>query len=139
MIKRLLLPIIKLLNKICLKLTKTKGEDYMSYHPIKLDKVRNFKYGMKAINLIEKKYGKPIMEIDGIEDGKITMEDYANLIWAGLAHEDPELTPEKVMDLVDEYSSIAKVSKIMWQALNDVFKDVEGETENKDVKVKNKK
>jgi len=43
------------------------------------------------------------------------------------------------MDLVDEYSSIAKVSKIMWQALNDVFKDVEGETENKDVKVKNKK
>ena len=111
----------------------------MSFHPIKLDKVRNFKYGMKAINLIEKKYGKPIMEIDGIEDGKITMEDYANLIWAGLAHEDPELTPEKVMDLVDEYSSIKKVTQVMWKALNDVFKDVEGETENKDVKVKNKK
>ena len=47
----------------------------MSYYPIKLDKVRNFRYGMKAIDLIEKTYGKPIMEIDGISDGKITMED----------------------------------------------------------------
>lgn len=101
----------------------------MSYHPIKLDKVRNFKYGMKAIDLIEKTYGKPIMEIDGISDGKITMEDYATLMWAGLVHEDKELTPERVMDLVDEYSNIREVSKVMWKALNDVFRADEEETE----------
>ena len=101
----------------------------MSFHPIKLDKVRNFKYGMKAIDLIEKKYKKPIMEIDGISDGKITMEDYATLMWAGLVHEDKELTPERVMDLVDEYSNLREASKIMWQALNDVFRADEEETE----------
>jgi len=101
----------------------------MSYYPIKLDKVRNFRYGMRAIDLIEKKYGKPIMEIDGISDGKITMEDYATLMWAGLVHEDKELTPERVMDLVDEYSNIREVSKVMWKALNDVFRADEEETE----------
>jgi len=108
----------------------------MSYYPIELDKTRNFKYGMRAIDLIEKKYGKPIMEIDGINNGMLTMEDYATLIWAGLSHEDKELTIEKVMDLVDEHSSIAEVSKIMWNALNDVFK-VEEDGENQ--KGKNKK
>lgn len=108
----------------------------MSYYPIELDKTRNFKFGMRAIDLIEKKYGKPIMEIDGINNGMLTMEDYATLIWAGLSHEDKELTIEKVMDLVDEHSSIAEVSKIMWNALNDVFK-VEEDGENQ--KGKNKK
>lgn len=108
----------------------------MSYYPIELDKTRNFKFGMRAIDLIEKKYGKPIMEIDGLNNGMLTMEDYATLIWAGLSHEDKELTIEKVMDLVDEHSSIAEVSKIMWNALNDVFK-VEEDGENQ--KGKNKK
>jgi len=104
----------------------------MSYYPIQLDKTRNFKYGMRAIDLIEKKYGKPIMEIDGISDGKITMDDYATLMWAGLVHEDKELTPERVMDLVDEYSNIREVSKVMWKALNDVFRADEEETETEE-------
>lgn len=107
------------------------------YYPIKLDKVRNFRYGMKAISLIEESFGKPIMDIEGIENGRMTMKDYAILIWAGLVHEDNELTPEKVMDLVDEHSSIAEVSKVMWKALNDVFMTDEAESNNK--KEKNKK
>lgn len=69
------------------------------------------------------------MEIEGIQNGKITMEDYATLMWAGLVHEDKDLTPEKVMELVDEYSNIREVSKAMWEALNGVFKADDGETE----------
>ena len=34
------------------------------YTPIELDKVRNFKYGMKAISLVEKKFKKPISKVD---------------------------------------------------------------------------
>ena len=83
--------------------------------------MRNFRFGMKAINLIEKKFGKPIMEISGIRDGGLTMEEYATVMWAGLEHEDPDLTPEKVMDLVDDYSSVPEASKIMWDALNSAF------------------
>jgi hypothetical protein len=106
----------------------------MSYYPIKLDKIRNLKYGMRAIDLIEKKFGKPIMKIEGIGDGALTMEEYATLIWAGLVHEDKELTPDKVMDLIDEYSSITKVTQDMWKALNEVFvkeEDKEDEGKNK--------
>lgn len=105
----------------------------MSYFPIKLDKMRNLKYGMRAIDLIEKKFGKPIMEIEGINNGNLTMEEYATIIWAGLQHEDKELTPDKVMDLIDIYSSIVEVAKVMWKAINDVFKtnEEESETEGK--------
>ena len=36
----------------------------MSFYPIQLDKMRNFKYGMKALHFIEKKLKKPISKID---------------------------------------------------------------------------
>lgn len=93
----------------------------MSYYPIELDKTRNLKFGMRAIDLVEKKFGKPIMAIEGIQDGVLSMEEYATLIWAGLAHEDKELTPDKVMDLIDEHSSLMKVTQDLWKALNEVF------------------
>lgn len=88
------------------------------FFPVKLDKMRNFRYGMKAISLIEKKLGKPIGKID-LEN--LTMEDAAVMIWAGLAHEDPDLTPEKVMDLVDEYSDIQTVFTAMGEAFQAAF------------------
>jgi len=88
------------------------------YYPIQLDKMRNFRYGMKAISLIEKKLGKPIGKID-LEN--LTMEDAAVMIWAGLVHEDKDLTPEKVMDLVDEYSDVQTVLTAMGEAFQGVF------------------
>ena len=88
------------------------------FYPIQLDKMRNFRYGMKAISLIEKTLGKPISKIDM---DNLTMEDAAVMIWAGLAHEDPDLTPEKVMDLVDEYSDIQTVLTAMGEAFQAAF------------------
>ncbi len=88
------------------------------YYPIQLDKMRNFRYGMKAISLIEKKLGKPIGKID-LEN--LTMEDAAVMIWAGLVHEDKDLTPEKVMDLVDEYSDVQTVFTAMGEAFQGAF------------------
>lgn len=88
------------------------------FYPIQLDKMRNFRYGMKALSLIEKTLGKPISKID-MEN--LTMEDAAVMIWAGLVHEDPELTPEKVMDLVDEYSDIQTVLTAMGEAFQGAF------------------
>ena len=90
----------------------------MSYYPIKLDKVRNFRYGMKAISLIEKKFKKSVSKLD-MEN--MTMEETATIIWAGLAHEDKELSPEKVMDLVDEYSDVTTVLNAMSEALSGAF------------------
>ncbi|KAF5047422.1 hypothetical protein DSECCO2_460530 [anaerobic digester metagenome] len=109
----------------------------MSYYPIKLDKERNLKFGMRAIDRIEKKYGKPMMEIEGLQDGLLTMEKTATIIWAGLVHEDNTLTPEIVMDLIDEYSSIPEVTKEMWKALNSVFGAEEVEKAEEVVEEKN--
>lgn len=90
----------------------------MSYYPVQLDKTRNFKYGMKAISLVEKKFKKPMSKID-MDD--LTMEEMAILLWAGLVHEERALTPDKVMDLVDDYSNVVTVSKIMGEAISDAF------------------
>jgi len=90
----------------------------MSFYPIQLDKMRNFKYGMKALHLIEKKLKKPISKID-MEN--LTMEETATIIWAGLAHEDDKLTPDKVMDLVDEYSDVQTVLTAMGEAFQGAF------------------
>lgn len=107
----------------------------MSYYPIKLDKVRNLKYNMRAIDAIEKKFKKPVMKIEGMQDGALSMNEYATLIWAGLVHEDNNLTPDKVMDLIDEHSSIRAISQEMWKAFNEVFED--DTTENLGAEEKN--
>ncbi|QIB68616.1 hypothetical protein Ami103574_04465 [Aminipila butyrica] len=90
----------------------------MGYTPIELDKVRNFRYGMKAISLIEKKLKAPIAKIDM---DSLTMEESATLVWAGLAHEDKNLTPDKVMDLIDDYSTLTEVMKAMETAMEEAF------------------
>lgn len=88
------------------------------YYPIKLDKMRNFRYGMKALDLIEKKFKKPISKIDM---DNLTMEDAATIMWGGLTHEDKELTPEKVMGLVDKHSDLATVLTTMGEAFEAAF------------------
>ncbi|MGG7058708.1 hypothetical protein ACQPUY_16840 [Clostridium nigeriense] len=98
------------------------------YTPIELDKTRNFRYGMKAMSYIEKKLKKPIAKID--LDG-LTMEDTAVVICAGLMHEDKKLTPDKVMDLVDEKGNFLEVIEMMGKAFNDAFGSEEKTIEEK--------
>jgi len=90
----------------------------MSYTPVELDKVRNFRYGMKAISTIEKKFKKPISKVD-FEN--MTMEEIATIIWAGLVHEDKNLTVEKVMDLIDEKGNLQQVMQVVSEAMNAAF------------------
>ena len=88
------------------------------FTPIKLDKVRNLRYGMKAISLIEKSLNTSVSKIDFNE---LRMEDAATIIWAGLYHEDNDLTPDKVMDLVDEHSNIQTAIETMGEAFQSSF------------------
>ena len=88
------------------------------FYPINLDKTRNLRYGMKAISLIEESLGKPAAKLD-MEN--MTMKDAAVIIWAGLVHEDKELTPDKIMDLIDDNSSINEATESMLKALEGAF------------------
>lgn len=104
----------------------------MSYYPIQLDKSRNFKYGMRALDRVEKKLKTKLTKLD-MND--LSMEETATLIWAGLVHEDNKLTPENVMDLIDDYSTVAEVTEVMNEAVNAAF-GVSDE-EEKDPETKN--
>ncbi len=90
------------------------------FTPINLDKTRNMRYGMKALNMIEKSLGTNIAKLDF---DNLTMEQTATIIWAGLVHEDKELTPNKVMDLIDEHSSIKETIETMGKAFSEAFGD----------------
>lgn len=88
------------------------------YTTIQLDKVRNFRYGMAAIDQIEGELGTNIARLD-LEN--LTMKQTAVVLWAGLAHEDPDLTPAKVMGLVDDYSDLNTVLGTMSKAFTAAF------------------
>lgn len=96
------------------------------YTPIELDKIRNFRYGMKAIDYIEKKFKKNIGKIN-LEE--LTMEQTATIICAGLVHEDSKLTPGRVMDLIDEKGNLQEVLEVMAKAFGESFNG--GEAKNK--------
>jgi hypothetical protein len=87
-------------------------------YPVTLDKERNFKFGMRALDLAEKKTGQAIM---GLDLNSLTMEQMATLVWCGLVHEDKTLTVEKVMDIIDENSNFGEIMELLGNALDDAF------------------
>lgn len=89
-----------------------------AFTPIELDKVRNLRYGMRALEIIEEMTGVKIGKLDmadlGIKDLKI-------ILFAGLVHEDNKLTPDKVLELIDEYSDMATATEAMAKAMSEAF------------------
>jgi hypothetical protein len=100
-------------------------------YPITLDKERTLKYGMRALDLAEKKTGIPIV---GINLNNLTMNQIATLVWCGLTHEDKNLTVGNVMDLIDEYSNLKEVLSIVGKVLNEAFGGESEESENDEEK-----
>ncbi|MDS1030966.1 hypothetical protein RDV78_11040 [Bacillota bacterium LX-D] len=68
---------------------------------IELDRLRNLRYGMNALVKIEEMVGRPISKLD-LEN--ISIKDLRTIIYAGLFHEDKNLSSEKVGELIDEFS-----------------------------------
>lgn len=103
------------------------------FTPITLDKGRNFRYGMKSLSLIEKKFKKNMANIDF---DNLTIEETMTIIWAGLVHEDKELTVEKLIDIIDETETkFDEIVKAMSEAISDAFgpSEVAGENPNQAV------
>lgn len=88
------------------------------YMPFQLDKMRNFRYGMKALELIEDTLGMPISKVDF---NSLTMKQLKVVIWAGLVHEDQSLKPDDVFELIDEYSDLDTVTGSMAKAIEEAF------------------
>jgi hypothetical protein len=71
---------------------------HRGYVEVKLDKKRNLHYDMNALAEIEDALGVQLSEL---ADVKMTIKNIRAILWAGLIHEDPELTPQSVGALVD--------------------------------------
>jgi hypothetical protein len=63
-----------------------------------LDRPRKLKFGFKAIRLIREKLGD--REISDLMNMKV--DEMSTIAWAGLIHEEPELTVERIEGLLDE-------------------------------------
>jgi hypothetical protein len=83
---------------------------------IQLDKMRNLRFGMKALSKIEDALGKPLSKVDM---NNMTMHELATFIWAGLEHEDKTLDTNGVMELIDDHSDIQTVATILGKAIKE--------------------
>lgn len=89
------------------------------YTPIQLDKARNLRYGMVAMDQIEKRL--KIKSIADLDISAVSMEQMAIIVWAGLYREDKDLTPERVMELIDDYSDLGTVMEVITVAFTESF------------------
>ena len=95
-----------------------------AYITVQLDKMRNLRYGMRALETIEELTGNAIGKLD-LQNLK--MKDLKCIVYAGLVHEDKELTPDKVVELIDEYSDIQSIADSVGKAMTEAFgKNVKG-------------
>lgn len=85
---------------------------------IELDKARNLRYGMNALVKVEELTGKAITKLD-LEN--LSMKDLRTILYAGLYHEDKDLTPEKVGQLIDDYSDITTIAEKLGEAFTLAF------------------
>lgn len=85
---------------------------------IVLDKPRTLRYGINALVKVEELTGKSITKLDLNQVG---IKDLLIIIYAGLCHEDKDLTIEKVGELIDEYSDLTTIADKLGEAFTLAF------------------
>jgi hypothetical protein len=85
---------------------------------LELDRPRTLRYGMNALVKIEELTGRAISKLD-LEN--IAIKDLRTILYAGLFHEDNTLTPEKVAELVDEYTDLSSIAEKLGEAMTLAF------------------
>ena len=103
--------------------------------PIKIgDKTYQFRYTFNSLIRLQEELGVSIGELDKIfptqpeegKEGEIKMTaDFLpkirSLFWAGLVHENKDLTLEEAGDLVDEVGGIMEAVKPLMEAFGNAF------------------
>lgn len=101
------------------------------YTPIQLDKVRNFNFDFEHLSLAEETLDMPIDDIlQKAARGKLRLKEVFGLAWAGLVHEDNQLTVKEVMRITNEYSDLETLSNTMGDAINKSLKKVKTDEKN---------
>jgi hypothetical protein len=100
---------------------------------VKLDKVRNIKFGMGqqiAFEDLDPTGQRSFFEtMDSAMKGKMKSRELRDFLWAGLQHEDPELTLEKVQNIIDEFG-INNILADLIKAATAAIKTEQGKNSN---------
>lgn len=93
----------------------------MAFIPVELDRPRKIVFGWGALKLFKKIYGKSLFKVDFDNED---IEDIVPLVfYCGLAHEDPELTVERVTQLIDENLGLKGGLEIMEKIMAELEDD----------------
>lgn len=79
---------------------------------VTLDKKRTIRFTLNALAEIEDALGVPLSQMSEVELGIKTVR---TMLWAGLIHEDEELTERQVGNMVD-FSNLEEVQKKVSEA-----------------------
>jgi len=90
------------------------------YVDIELDKPRRLRYDLNALCELEDRFNKPIMELLKDVGQNMSIKLVRTLVWAGLIHEDKDLTEAQVGEMID-LSNIIEVQEKLTEALSTSF------------------
>jgi hypothetical protein len=77
------------------------GADPVRGLRLELDRPRHLRFTLGALRRIEEASGIGIEQQEALAEWSRTLEGVTTMLWAGLCHEDPDLTLEQVYEIVD--------------------------------------
>lgn len=84
----------------------------------KLDQDRSLKLGFRGIARLEKVFGS---NVDCWKLKELSFEQIAEILAEALRREIPDITADKVMDMVDDYSDITTAIQKTFECINETF------------------
>lgn len=84
----------------------------------KLDQDRNLKLGFRGIAKLEKVFGS---NVDKWNLKDLSFAQVAEILAEAIRREIPDITADKVMDMIDEYSDISTAIKKTFECINETF------------------
>jgi len=86
---------------------------------IELDRPRNLRFDINAFADAEALIGASVLDVLSTETGLLRFSVQRALIWAGLKHEDPSLTPQRVGAMMQIWLESGKPLADLMKAVND--------------------
>jgi len=92
------------------------------YALVQLDKQRRLRYDLNALAVIQERFGVAALSADGLgerfdETGTVDFAFLRTVIWAGLLHEDAELTEQAVGGMLD-LGNMASAVQAFFEAMS---------------------
>ena len=84
-------------------------------------KTYNLRYGINALASLEDKLDKPISDIGELMGKSVRVTLLRTLFWAGLIHNNPDITEIEAGDIMDNAENIVAISEKVVEALTASF------------------